>query len=94
MPEAATSGGAWRWLIAGEWRAFPVRFLVAALAIAIGVALAFAVHVINRSAVNAFGEAVRSTSGEADLQVRGASALGFDERLQVIASRWSAVFSC
>ncbi len=84
MAEAAAQAGAssgWRWLIAGEWRAFPVRFLVAALAIAIGVALAFAVHVINRSAADAFGEAVRSVSGEADLQVRGSSALGFDEML-------------
>ena len=82
MGEAvARDGSAWRWLIAGEWRAFPVRFLVAALAIAIGVALAFAVHVINRSAADAFGEAVRSVSGEADLQVRGASNLGFDEAL-------------
>ena len=74
-------GGAWLWLIAGEWRAFPLRFLLAALAIAIGVALAFAVHVINRSAADAFGEAVRSVSGEADVQVRAASALGFDEAL-------------
>lgn len=58
-----------------------MRFLVAALAIAIGVALAFAVHVINRSAADAFGAAVRSVSGDADLQVKGASALGFDEAL-------------
>jgi putative ABC transport system permease protein len=58
-----------------------VRFLVAALAIAIGVALAFAVHVINRSASDAFGEAVRSVSGDADLQVRAASPLGFNEAL-------------
>ena len=79
MAEAAGHGGAWRWLVAGEWRAFPVRFLVAGLAIAIGVALAFAVHVINRSAADAFGEAVRSASGEADLQVRAASPIGFDE---------------
>jgi len=82
MASAAMGGGtAWRWLIGGEWRAFPMRFLVAALAIAIGVALAFAVHVINRSAADAFGEAVRSVSGDADLQVRGTSALGFDEGL-------------
>ena len=72
---------AWRWLVAGEWHAFPMRFLVAALAIAVGVALAFAVHVINRSAADAFGAAVRSVSGEADLQVRGTSSLGFDEAL-------------
>lgn len=71
----------WRWLIAGEWRAFPLRFLLAALAIAIGVALGFAVHVINRSAADAFGDAVRSVSGEADLQVRASSGLGFDESL-------------
>jgi hypothetical protein len=41
----------------------PMRFVLASLAIAIGVALAFAVHVIKR--------AVRSASGGADLQVRG-----------------------
>jgi putative ABC transport system permease protein len=76
-----TAGGAWRWLLAGEWRAHPARFLLAGLAIAVGVALGFAVHVINRSAADAFGQAVRSVSGDADLQVRAASPLGFDERL-------------
>lgn len=81
MAEAAGTRLAWRWLIGGEWRAFPLRFLVAGLAIAIGVALGFAVHVINRSAADAFGEAVRSVSGDADLQVRGTSGIGFDERL-------------
>ena len=78
---AAARADAWRWLIKGEWRAFPMRFLVAVLAIAIGVALTFAVHVINRSAADAFGAAVRSVSGESDLQVRGTSGLGFDEAL-------------
>ena len=47
---AETGATAWRWLIAGEFRAFPMRFVLPGLAIAIGVALAFAVHVINRSA--------------------------------------------
>lgn len=73
--------GPWRWLLAGEWRAHPMRFVLAGLAIAVGVALGFAVHVINRSAADAFGAAVRSASGDADLQVRAASPLGFDERL-------------
>ena len=72
---------AWRWLIAGEWRAHPMRFLLAGLAIAVGVALGFAVHVINRSAADAFGEAVRSASGDADLQVRATTPLGFPEAL-------------
>jgi putative ABC transport system permease protein len=58
-----------------------MRFVLAGLAIAVGVALGFAVHVINRSAADAFGAAVRSASGDADLQVRAASPLGFDERL-------------
>jgi putative ABC transport system permease protein len=78
---AETGATAWRWLIAGEFRAFPMRFVLPGLAIAIGVALAFAVHVINRSAAESFGHAVRSAAGGADLQVRGASALGFDESL-------------
>jgi putative ABC transport system permease protein len=73
--------GPWRWMLAGEWRAHPMRFVLAGLAIAVGVALGFAVHVINRSAADAFGQAVRSASGDADLQVRAASPLGFDERL-------------
>lgn len=81
MAEARAAGGAWRWLIAGEWRAFPMRFVLAVLAIAIGVALAFAVHVINRSAAEAFGAAVRSVSGDADLQVRSVALGGFDERV-------------
>ena len=78
---AETGATAWRWLIVGEFRAFPMRFVLAGLAIAIGVALAFAVHVINRSAAESFGRAVRSAAGGADLQVRGASALAFDEGL-------------
>ena len=41
---AETRAIAWRWLIVGELRAFPMRFVLAGLAIAIGVALAFAVR--------------------------------------------------
>jgi hypothetical protein len=78
---AKTGATAYRWLIAGEFRAFPMRFVLAGLAIATGLALAFAVHLINRSAAESFGQAVRSAAGGADLQVRGASALGFDEGL-------------
>ncbi|WP_046866269.1 FtsX-like permease family protein [Microvirga massiliensis] len=78
---AETGATAWRWLIAGEFRAFPMRFVLAGVAIAIGVALAFAVHLINRSAAESFGQAVRSAAGGADLQVRSTSALGFNEEL-------------
>ncbi len=70
-----------RWLILGEWRAHPVRLGLTALAIAIGVALGFAVDLVNRSALGSFEGAVRSVNGAADLQVRATSPLGFDERL-------------
>ena len=68
-------------MILGEWRAHPARVVVAALAIAVGVALGFAVHLINGSALDAFGQAVRSVNGAADLQVRAAGPGGIDETL-------------
>jgi putative ABC transport system permease protein len=69
-----------RWLLGGEWRAHPVRALVAIVAIALGVALGYAVHLINAAAFNEFSAAVKSLSGAADLQVRGAQST-FDEML-------------
>src|ERR1700744_1408421 len=75
------SAVALRWMIAGEWKAYPARVLLAALAIAIGVALGFAVHLINASALTEFDRAIRTVNGDADLQVPAASERGFDERL-------------
>jgi putative ABC transport system permease protein len=75
------SGTTLRWMIAGEWKAYPARVFLAALAIAIGVALGFAVHLINASALTEFDRAIRTVNGDADLQVHAASERGFDERL-------------
>lgn len=58
------------WLLAGEWRAHPVRALVALMAIALGVALGFGIHLVNEAAFSEFSAAARSLSGSADLQVR------------------------
>ena len=69
-----------RWLLLGEWRAHPLRIIVAAAAIALGVALGFAIHLINAAAFNEFSAAVKSISGESDLQVRGVQKW-FDEAL-------------
>ncbi len=69
-----------RWLVLGEWRAHPVRGLIAIGAIALGVALGFAIHLINAAAYNEFSAAIKSISGQADLQVRGTQAF-FDESL-------------
>ena len=70
-----------RWLIAGEWRQHPGRIAIAVIAIAVGVALGFAVHLINGSALTAFGQAVNTVNGAADLKIEAASRLGFDEAL-------------
>ncbi|MES3153978.1 FtsX-like permease family protein [Sphingomonas faeni] len=69
------------WLIGGEWRFHPARFATTAIAIAVGVALGFAVHLVNGSALASFDGAMRGVSGAAELSVRAASPLGFDERL-------------
>jgi putative ABC transport system permease protein len=69
------------WLILGEWRWHPARFVATALAIAVGVALGFAVHLVNGSALESFDAAVSGVNGAADLQITGRTPLGFDERL-------------
>jgi putative ABC transport system permease protein len=67
-----------RWLLFGEWRAHPMRALLAVVAIAVGVAMGFAIHLINAAAFNEFTAAVHSLAGQADVQVTGREAL-FDE---------------
>ncbi|MRW83697.1 FtsX-like permease family protein [Pseudoduganella sp. FT26W] len=69
-----------RWLLLGEWRAHPVRALVAIAAIAVGISLGFAIHLINAAAFNEFSAAVKGLSGVADIQVRGTEPF-FDEAI-------------
>ena len=66
-------------LIAREARHHPGRVGVALLAIALGVALAFAVHLINASALAEFGQAVRSVNGQPDVELRPVGRSGLDE---------------
>ena len=56
------------------------RAALSVLAIALGVALGYAVQLVNRAAIAEFSAAVQTLSGEADLVVRGPRA-GFDESL-------------
>jgi putative ABC transport system permease protein len=58
----------------------PLRHLVAVLAVALGVALAFSVHLINQSALGEFSAAVRQVNGQPDFELR-AQRGGFDETL-------------
>ena len=66
------------------------RTLLSVMAIALGVALGFAVHLINRAAVNELAAGVRTLSGEADLAVRGGRA-GFPEALYAELARLPGV---
>jgi putative ABC transport system permease protein len=56
-----------------EWRHHPWRHGMAWVAVMLGVALAFAVHLINQSALGEFSAAVRSINGEPDAQLRALS---------------------
>src|SRR3970040_3111213 len=69
-----------RALVSGPLREHPGHALLALAAIALGVALGVAVHLINSSALNEFNLAAHHLAGEADLVVRGPRA-GFDETL-------------
>src|SRR5882672_4397412 len=56
------------------------RTAVGVLAIALGVALGYAVQIINQAAINELAQGERVLSGDADLEVRGPRG-GFDEAL-------------
>jgi putative ABC transport system permease protein len=79
-----------RWLLFGEWRAHPLRALLAVIAIAVGVAMGFAIHLINGAAFNEFNAAVQSLAGQADVQVSGREAL-FDEAIYPVLATHDGV---
>lgn len=79
-----------RWLLASEWRHHPLRMLVAILAIALGVALGYAIDLINSAASSEFSAALQSLSGQSDLQVKGGSEY-FDEKIYPLLARHPAV---
>ncbi|MBX3644403.1 MAG: ABC transporter permease [Rubrivivax sp.] len=69
------------WLLSWrEWRHHPWRHGMALLAVALGVALAWSVYLINASALAEFSAAVRAANGEPDLSLRGPRD-GFDDAL-------------
>ncbi|MER1967614.1 FtsX-like permease family protein [Castellaniella sp. GW247-6E4] len=68
-----------RVLLAAELRAHAGRAAMGVIAIAIGVAMGYAVFLINHAALAEFSQAVRTLAGQADLEVRGPRS-GFDEQ--------------
>ncbi len=73
MPPLSLWRVSWR-----EWAHHPWRHGMALLAVALGVALAWSVHLINASALAEFSSAVRAANGEPDLSLRGQRE-GFDD---------------
>lgn len=70
-----------------ELRHHPWRNGAAVVAVMLGVALAFAVHVINASALDEFARGMRSVAGQADVQVQGRGQAVIDEALYGRLSR-------
>jgi len=66
------------------------RALLSMLAIALGVALGYAVQLINQVAVAEFSQALQALSGEADLEISGPLS-GYDESLYPTVARMPAV---
>ena len=83
-------------LITFSWQELhkhPWRNAAAVVSVMLGVALAFAVHVINASALDEFAQAVRSVGGQPDLELRartGATA-GIDDVLLARMARHADV---
>lgn len=67
-------------IVIAPWQSQKGRLLVALVAIATGVALGYAVQLVNRAAVGELAQAIRFLAGEADLVVRGPRG-GMDESL-------------
>jgi putative ABC transport system permease protein len=76
----------WRALVWQPRRAQFGRALLSVFAIALGVALGLAIHLMNRAATNEMARASRSLYAQADLIVQGTS-LGFDEALYAVIAR-------
>src|SRR3974390_2172438 len=79
-----------RVLARSQRRTQPLQVAATVAAIALGVALAFAVYLINSAALGEFDRATRRMVGGADLIVRGGAG-GFDEALFVQLARDPAV---
>uniref|UniRef100_UPI00404717A6 ABC transporter permease n=1 Tax=Polynucleobacter sp. TaxID=2029855 RepID=UPI00404717A6 len=57
------------WLLSSAFKAQPGRWLIAGLAVALGIALAVAIHTVNRSALSEFSRALDLVNGQASAQI-------------------------
>ncbi len=80
MARARSAGRIWRVLLLAQLREQPARLFVTVIAIALGVALASSVFLVNSAALAEFAQAAKRLVGEADVVVRGPRD-GFPEAL-------------
>jgi putative ABC transport system permease protein len=57
------------WLLSSAFKAQPGRWFIAGLAVALGIALAVAIHTVNRSALSEFSRALDLVNGQASAQI-------------------------
>ena len=57
------------WLLSSAFKAQPGRWLIAGLAVALGITLAVAIHTVNRSALSEFSRALDLVNGQASAQI-------------------------
>jgi len=57
------------WLLSSAFRAQPGRWLIAGLAVALGITLVVAIHTVNRSALSEFSRALDLVNGQATAQI-------------------------
>jgi putative ABC transport system permease protein len=68
------------WIITGRWKEQPGRIGLAIFAVALGVALGLAIHLVNRSALSEFSDAIALVNGQAQRQIVSVNG-SFDDAL-------------
>ncbi len=77
----------WRHFTWPAWRDQPGRVVLAVIAVALGVALAFGVHLLNGAALAEFARAARGVNGQPDLVLRARSGPLTDADLAEVLNR-------
>ncbi|MFG6466927.1 FtsX-like permease family protein [Roseateles sp. BYS87W] len=77
----------WRHISLPAWRDHPGRVALAVLAVALGVALAFGVHLLNGAALAEFTRAARSVNGQPDFILRASTGPLTDADLAEVLNR-------
>ncbi len=79
------------WLLSSAFRAQPGRWLIAGFTVALGIALAVAIHTVNRSALGEFSRALDLVNGRASAQLVSSTGEFADTIFDEILSRQAAL---